>query len=109
MPSDKKRDYEVGYGKPPRHNPFYKRPIRQSSRLGAGREKPEDIADRRALRAGRRHREWRAANNQQRPSHHQVARQPIGQGRLARRQLLPDRLAARKRVTQRSTAPLRPC
>jgi len=36
MPSDKKRDYEVGYGKPPRHNPFYKRPIRQSSRLGAG-------------------------------------------------------------------------
>src|SRR6516164_11142205 len=84
MASDHKGDYEVGYRKPPRHTRFNKgqsgnpkgRPggaKNLSTLLSEALNEPVIVAE----NGGRR-------TISKTPSHHQAARQPIGQGRLAR-------------------------
>ena len=45
MPSDKQRDYEVGYGKPPRHTRFANGRSGNPRGRPHGVEEPEDLAE----------------------------------------------------------------
>ena len=85
MPAEKQDDYEVGYGKPPRHTWFKKGQSGNPRGRPCGSKNLKTLLSE-ALRAGDHHREWPAAQNHQALSDRQRGRQLLGHTRLARRQ-----------------------